>query len=149
MKHWVTKKNILIGAMVGLACASIIIFQENINLCTLVDGKYYRNCLFNDWTQTSIAAPLFGLSLVILLLTLITYKLREEIFHTWLKFSAFAIPAMLFFIMMSPESAMGGFIASAMTVTRAEAALQLSVIYLLISLFVITLKWFTLQGGKR
>lgn len=148
MKNWVTKKNVFIISIFGFVFANIIIFQENINLCSLVDGRYYRDCFFSRWTQNSIAVPILGISVVILLISLITYKLRDEVFYTWLKFSAFAIPVMLFFIIQSPESAYGGALASAMTVTRAQAALQLSVIYFAISLIVIAYKFFTFRSQK-
>ena len=131
--------------MVGFFAANVILFQENINLCTLVQGKYYRDCLFNDWTENSIAAPLLGLSFSILIVSLITYKLRDKVFYAWLKFSIFAIPVVIFLVAKSPESAYGGALASAMSVTRAEASFQLSIIYLVVSLIVITYKYFTLR----
>lgn len=148
MKNLVTKKNVFFASVFAFVFANIIIFQENVNLCTLVDGKYYRDCLFSRWTQNSIAVPLLGISCAALLVSLITRKLRDEVFYTWLKFSAFAIPVMLFCIFKSPESAYGGALASAMTVTRAQAALQLSVIYLIISLILITYKHFTLKRNR-
>lgn len=100
------------------------------------------------WDFVNFNGPFFFALPIVFFLSLITRKLRDEVFYTWLKFSAFTIPVILFFIFKSPESAYGGALASTMTVTRAQAALQLSVIYLIISLILITYKHFTLKRNR-
>ena len=142
---WITKKNVLVSLIVAFILGYIVLFQENIHLCTLVNEKYYRNCVFSDWTQNSIGAPLFWFSLVMLVSTLIVYKLENKIFSAWLKLSAVFIPIALVLIERSPEGAYGGGLASVMTITRAHAAYQLSVMYLLLSLMVISFKLFSLR----
>ncbi len=114
-----------------------IFLFPNISDC----GRYDNLCR----SLTVFSLPLA----VIFPLALLTFFLRDQVFQLWLKFTIIVVPIILFFIYQSEPIAMGGFLASAMTVTRAEVSLQLSVIYLALSLLLIAYKYFTLRRTKK
>jgi len=133
MKNWLTKKNVL---WIYLA----IVFAFLILKGAARTGYCYEHelpCIETLWFVTPLAA-----GLVPLLFSLFS---RDQVFYTWLKFSAVAIPVMLWVIYQSPPSAMGGFLASAMTTTRSETAIQISGLYIVISLILIGIKSWMLR----
>ena len=141
MKKLFTKKYILIISSIFISVLVILVMlQENRNCYD--SWSWCRNYV---WNFLESEGPFLTPFLSILLCSLITYKLRDAVFNTWLKGTAVMLPIMLFFILRSSESAYGGALASAMTVTRAEAALQLSVIYFALSLILIAYKSFAIR----
>ncbi len=143
MKKLMTKKNILGFSLLGTFILISSISLQEINACydswTWCRGVWG---FLDSWGPFILPFP------VLLISSLVTYKLHDKVFYTWLKFSTVAIPVILLLVAKSPESAYGGFLASAMTVTRSEASLQLSVLYLVLSLMLIAWKWFTLRKKK-
>lgn len=97
-------------------------------------------CVEVLWFLTPLAAGLIPL--------LFSLFFRDQAFHTWLKFNAVAIPVMLWVIYQSPPSAMGGFLAGAMTTTRSETAIQISGLYVVVSLVLILVKSLASRGRE-
>ena len=141
MSKLVTKKNVFIASLIGGVIMLLFIFLSETHICY----EMWNWCRINLWELMKKITPFLLPSLPIFLCSLITYRLRDDIFNTWLKGTAVMLPIMMFFILRSSEGAYGGALASAMTVTRAEAALQLSVIYFVFSLILIAYKSFSLR----
>ncbi len=143
MQKFVTKKRVfIISLLITVLLLCLVLLQET--------RECYRDwnwCRVYVWDFVMSVGPFLIPFVAIFLISTITYKMRNEIFHTWLKFSAFVLPVVYFFIIRSPESAIGGGLSAAMAVTRGQAALQLSVIFLILSLTLITYKFFTLKKG--
>ena len=136
-----TKKNVFIASLIGGVIMILFIFLSETHICY----EQWNWCRVNLWDLMKKITPFLLPFLPIFFCSLITYKLRDAVFNAWLKGTAVMLPIMLFFILRSSEGAYGGALASAMTVTRAEAALQLSLIYFIFSLILIAYKSFAIR----
>lgn len=121
-----TKRNaMLFFGLFALIFLLPMFFFPNLSSC----GSYREFC-------KSVA--LFTLPLAMCFpIVLLLLVLHDQVFRTWLKFTAVAMPVILFIIYQSPESSGGGFLASAMTTTRSETSIQASVLYVVFSLIII------------
>jgi hypothetical protein len=75
------------------------------------------------------------------LLSLITYKMRDEVYKTWFKFAQIWIILSVFLIIISPEYG-GGLI----PLDKGRVSLALSVIFLVISLILILIKYLSFKN---
>ena len=132
-KNWVKWVALLFFGISMLVFVLPLVFLPNLSDCR----SYHDFCKSLAIFSLPLAAC-FPLSLLL-------FFLRDQVFYTWLKFSAVAIPVMLWVIYQSPPSAMGGFLASAMTTTRSETAIQISGLYIVISLILIGIKSWMLR----
>jgi hypothetical protein len=83
----VTKKSILIVSMVGTALSFFWERIGNVKLCTI--AGFNSNC----WSILGDAELiLLPISSIIFLFSLITYKMRNEIFHAWWNFARWMVP---------------------------------------------------------
>lgn len=126
-----TKKNVLILSAVLVALFIVFGFQKNIGLC----GKEYNSCwTFFDllWSPFSLGVPLF-------LLSILTYRMHEEIFFTWLRLAYWWIPLSVLIIFTTPTTdhswAIGG-------PSRDSVTWFLSGLFFVISLILIAWKHF-------
>ncbi len=141
MKNWMTKQNVLIGSIVGSVLSGVIIFQENMHLCELIDGGYHRNCLFNDWMQDEIGLPLFYMSLGVFLISSILFFMRDEIFSTWLRFAMWWIPITIISILPAPSQSHDWMF----HLDKGFVSFLMSVLFLFISIILIAYKHFTFK----
>ena len=123
-----TKKKVLIVGLISIALFVISIFSQEIRLCPVYS---YSSCSsFFDMFAENIFVfiPLF-------LLSLITYKMQDEIFHTWLKFTYVWVPLTIILTFLSPEYGN-----SLLPIEKSSVSFVMSFLFLLISLIIIITK---------
>lgn len=81
---YINKRNVLIGAILGGVPSLFLWFTH---------AYEYKFIFF--------ASFIFLLSIFF---SLITYKMRDQVFHTWRNFALFWIPLSIFFIAITPEA---------------------------------------------
>ena len=77
--------------------------------------------------------------LPLFILSLITYKLRDEVFKTWLHFVYWWVPLSVFLVFITPDSNPS----ILPIVTKGPVALLMSFLFLIISLIIIIIRFFT------
>src|SRR3989338_7499703 len=132
MRKLVTKKNVLFLAIFGSVIFYLTAFQPKI-IC----GGVYGDC----WDIIDLIWPLLLSALPLLFLSLITYKMRDEIFHTWITFAKWWVPLSVIAILVTPVES-GGWISVPL---QATMALFCAAALFVISLILITYKHFTLK----
>ena len=124
-----TKKSILWVGLVG----TIIFFTISI----LVRKYGCREDLF-FFCKDSYVGLVFILKFlfpVMLFLSLITYKMRDEIFRSWIKFSYVWIPLTIILTLLAPE-----YSPSLLPLTKGVISFYFSALFLLISIIIIISK---------
>jgi hypothetical protein len=94
MKNFLTKKNVLVFSVMCAVLFFFSGFQKDIGLC----GKVYNQC----WDVLDLLWPAFFLSLPLLVFSLVTYKLPEQVFRSWIHFAFAWILISLIFIYTTP-----------------------------------------------
>jgi hypothetical protein len=137
MKNLVAKKNVLIFSIICVFLFLVSGFQKNIGLC----GKVYNQC----WDILDLLWPVFSLSLPLVIFSLITYKLPEQVFRSWLNFAFAWIPISLLFIFTTPTTSHSWAISVGQG--REGITLIMGGLFALISLILIACKFFALKKG--
>ena len=89
-----TKKNFLFFSLIGLIVFIISFFSTQIGICKISSSCIF---IFDPIAETLIIfVPFFLLSLII-------YKMRDEIFKSWLKFTYIWIPLTIILTLLAPE----------------------------------------------
>lgn len=98
MKNFVTKKNVLIGSLLGSLVFFLGILFLLSNFCS---PQFWVGCRgVNDFVGVMI---MFSVVFPFLLpFSLLTYKLPEQVFRSWLHFTYAWIPISLLFIFTTP-----------------------------------------------
>lgn len=137
MNKLLTKKNVFVVSIIFIGLFLVSGFQKNIGLC----GKEYNTCWdFFDWLwqPLSFAIPIFFVSIL-------TYRMREEIFHSWLRFAYWWIPISVLIIFTTPTTdhswAIGG-------PTRETMSFVMSGLFLAVSLLIVGIKSLTLRNKE-
>ena len=124
--------------LVGSGIASIILLGINYlgtdNFCGINRGCI--ETLANTLRILFVLIPLF-------ILSLITYKMRDEIFHSWLTFTYLWIPLTLIGTLLAPE-----YSPSLIPITKGVVSFLMSALFLLISLILILVKHFSLHKNS-
>ena len=87
-------------------------------------------------------APYTLLFVPILLFSLVTYKMREEIFRAWIKFAVWWIPLSMILILISPEYTND----LVLPIVKGTVAMATSAVFIVVSLFIIARKHFAARG---
>ena len=93
------------------------------------------------WNIAEATNPFFFLFPGLLLFSLITYFLREEVFRAWLRFAYVWIPLSLVVIYLSAGWTGGGF-GIPNVLDQETVAIIFSGLFVIISLFIILISWF-------
>ncbi len=80
----------------------------------------------------------------ILLISLITYKIRDEVFYSWLKFAYWWIPLTVILTAITPEG--NGSWGVPNILTPGLVALVFTAIFVIVSLLIIPIKYLKLKG---
>ncbi len=131
MKHWITKKKILLVSLVG----AVIVGTRGSSLW----------CNQNDWgcrDQNDNISILFLIFIPALFISLITYKMHDKVFYAWRNFAFFWIPFSIIMTAITPDTS--GFL---QVIDKEFVAEILSALFVIISLILITYKHFTLKKG--
>lgn len=95
MENWVTKKNILrVASVVVVFLALVLIFLPSPYRC----GVYENICdsFGNTFLVLIVFLPLF-------LFSLITYRMREEVFLAWWMFTRLWVPLSMLLVLLMPS----------------------------------------------
>lgn len=129
-----TKKSVLLTSLV-LLFISIIIDPYILGFC-ITDDKY---CIFGSLAHL-IGKPMFYIFSSLFLVSIITYKMREEVFKLWLKFTYVWVPLTILLVLISPEYGNSFF-----PIVKGSVSFFMSCLFLLISLIIIISKSLSLR----
>jgi hypothetical protein len=88
-------------------------------------------------------AEVVQIFLPLFIFSLITYKLRDEIFETWIKFASWWTVATIILVFLAPTND-----PSLLPITKGVVASFGTGVITLGSIFLVAWKWFTLNGKK-
>lgn len=129
------RNNILVVS--GLVTSGLFIWNYigNYKICdSLTMGGSSSNCPF---VLTDLGINLLPV-MPFFIFTLITYKMRDEVYRAWLRFSLIWVPLSMFLIFLAPEYSTDWMY----PITKATVAFLSSVIYCAISGLLIAWKYF-------
>lgn len=130
----INKKTLLIVS--GTASIGMFIWSYlgNYRVCdSLMGGGSVGNCPF---ILTEIGINLFPV-IPLFILSLITYKMRDDIYQAWLRFARVWIPLSMVLILLAPEYS-GDWM---FPVTKGSVAFSSSLLFVIISLILIAWEW--------
>lgn len=110
------------------------------------NGERYPNEIY--WVRAEWCEPLaFTLIpfLPIFLFSLVTYKMREEVFRAWFNFTKWWVPISIFLILITPDSS-GGSFGIPNVFDKGFLAFILAALFFIISLVIIVRKSLKLRG---
>lgn len=116
-----TKKNILIGALTGIAIAYMIDYGRKFG----ISREIYK----------FVAEPLFNLSLSLLIISAIIIFVRDQIFYSWLKFAYWWLSITILLVLIVPTND-----GSLLPITKEIVSLWMSGLFIFISLVIIVIK---------
>ena len=138
MRNWGTKKNVLLIGFIG----SFLLISLGVIVST--EACYHNKWCFRFFDNLFVRT--FAVSLLsflpLLLLSLITYKLRDEIFTAWIRFAKWWIPLTILATIIAPSEIPGTFSVP----VKGPLVLALSGTFLVISLAIILYKSWKLKG---
>lgn len=123
----INQKSLLLLSLVGALSFTFFLFATEIGICKLS----YESC-FQRYDK--VAETLF-IFIPTLALSLLTYKMREEIFESWLEFAYVWVPLSIILTFLAPE-----YDASLVPITKSLVSFSMSATFLFISLIIIFLK---------
>ena len=133
MKNWMTKRNVFIGAISGLAISILL--------------NYMRAFGISYSVYKIIVEPLFFVSSSLLIVALFLLFVRDQIFIAWLTFAKWWIPLTIVLIVISPTDGSGAFFPAFSS--KELTSIWMSSLFVVISLILITYKHFTLKGDQE
>lgn len=143
---WVTKKTVLFMAIVAFVSVFILNNPLMFGFCKNIrEATTFNTKLCMDGSVLPEAVSLLGLylSVTIFFLSLITYKMRDEIFHTWLKFAYWCVPLTIVLTLLTPGGRGGWGIPS--LIDPETVSFVFSALFALISSIIILVKYFKLR----
>lgn len=103
----------------------------------------YKNHLFVSRKLANLLLPtLFFFSVALLAFSIITYKMREEVFRAWIHFAYWWIPISLVFIYLAGGWSGGGF-GMPNVLDQEFVSIIFSAIFVIVSILIIIWKYFT------
>ena len=134
MKQLLTKKSILITTLFGTVFFITLFFLGTDACYQNVLCKIFRNIFSYDGLSATALFP------ACLFLSLITYKLYEEVFVTWIKFAKWWVLGTLFLIFIAPAHD-----PSLLPITKEVISLIGTGLFVVISLLIIIYKSLNLR----
>ncbi len=130
-----TKKNIAISSIIGAVILLVWDYVGNVYWCTWGGVEHY------DCLDTLSGVEIFLLPILpIALLSLITYKMRDEVFNAWMKFAIWFVPLTMFLTFITPDSS-GSLGLPAFG--KGVVAFLLTALFTIISILIILVRFFT------
>lgn len=131
----------------GIITLLVIILNQigTYKLCGVGVSSTFFSSFFSLFNKSCVD-PLANLIIIFIifiplfLLSLITYKMRNEIFRAWLKFAYVWIPLTLVLTILAPE-----YDQSLLPITKGVVSFLMSVLFLIISFLIILIKYFSLR----
>jgi hypothetical protein len=136
-----TKKNILLMSGVLSVIALSLNYIGTDVLCSWFGGD---TACMRQWASFIMNfLPIFPL----FFFSLLTYKMREEIYQSWFRFARWWTPLSMFLILIMPSDTGGGGFGPQISLGKGDVALVTSFFFVLISGILIAYKSFTLKKG--
>jgi hypothetical protein len=123
-----SRVKILLISMVGTGIFIVSLFVAIKGVCKI---NYFCSRLHDD----SLAFIFFPM-LLLLIFSLITYKMREDVFQTWWKFSRVWMPLSMLAILIAPSYSSNWMI----PIEKGTVAFFSSMIYIITSLVIVVYK---------
>ena len=138
LSNVVTKKVAFFSSLIGTVLFLLIASTRGVPLFC---EEYSRSCM----KQFDTLSLFFFIFLPTLIISLITYFLREEVFRAWLKFAYVWIPVSMVLIYLAGGSSGGGF-GIPNVLDQEFVSLILASLFVLLSLVIIIVKSILLRG---
>jgi hypothetical protein len=127
----VSKRQSLLTLLVGIGLFLLSSFSREIGFC--LPYSYSKCAAFFDGFAEMLL-PIFPM----LLFSLITYRMTEEIYTAWFKFARWWIPFSMFAIFLAPEYS-SNFMSP---IEKGTVALTFSALFVIISAIIVGTKYF-------
>jgi hypothetical protein len=126
-----TKKIILFAALVLLVAALVASDPLTFGLCRNIEvyNEVMRRCISGALLPEYILQLSGFISLSFLVLSLITYKMRDEVFHAWWGFARWWVPVIIGVTLFLENAGGGGGLGISGAVSGAFDALVLGILY--------------------
>src|SRR3989344_4264432 len=115
--------------------SGLFLILDFIGTDKLCGGQEHTQCMQVTHSFLIIFLPFLSL----FLLSLITYKMRDEVYRAWLRFAQVWIPLSMLLIFLAPEYTSDWMF----PVVKGTVAFFSSILFLIISLLLIAWKYFT------
>ena len=135
---WVTKRNTLI--MSGLV-STLVFLIDHFGTVRLCGGEEFTVCI----NTIANLYPFFIPFIPLCLLVLMTYRLHNEVFLSWIKFAFVWVPLTMFLTLVTPEYGNQ----SLFPLEKGGISFWFSILLFLISLIIIIYKYSTLRSVKK
>ena len=100
MKNWGTKRNIIATSALGLAIifvmANPLVFGYCHGVSTWGDGTQYCYSSITDKIPDALMLSMGSIMILLLLLTLATYRMHDDVFRAWWNFARWMVPIIMF-----------------------------------------------------
>lgn len=135
----ISKKNVLVISTIGSLIFFVWDYIGNSSLCNFLfaEGRL-GSCPFTLASLEVLLIPFIPL----LILSLITFKMREEVYHAWFRFARWWVPLSIVLIFISPEYSAD----QMFRIEKGSVALLTSVIFIIVSVILIVWKYFAMRG---
>lgn len=126
-----TKKNVLLSSLVVLALGYLAVYAPEFCYSTY-EGGIPVICL------EDIGFILFYCAFSVLVISILTYKIHDEVFRVWVSFVKWGVPLQIFLALIFPIGG-GGYLIS---IDKQFVAIILSGLFVIISLLIVLIAWF-------
>jgi hypothetical protein len=126
----ITKKTLLIVSGAGTVLLLVLNWVGTFKLC---GGQEYGQCMDTTYGIMINLLPILPL----FLLSLITYKMRDEVYRAWLHFAYIWIPLSILAILLAPEYSSDWMF----PIVKGTVAFFSSLIFVAVSLVIIAYKY--------
>jgi len=141
-----TKKTVFLTSLVGTLVAYVLTDPLRFGFCrNIYTFGESVGCLDELVPMFGLVIGLFAVTLLIL--SAITYFLKEEVFRTWLRFAYWWIPVSIVLIYLAKDSSGGGF-GIPNVLDQEFVSLILASLFALISLLLIAYKYFASRRSE-
>lgn len=138
MNYKIKIYSMLIVSVIAALISLILALPENFGLCTKNDISCLHSYIdnFNEIIQVVL---IFSIPIIIVSFVLLFFQ--EQVFRAWSKFTIIFLPIAVILIVITPSTT-----GSIDPIEREPLTLFLSVIFLIISIFIIAIKSFRLRS---
>lgn len=133
-----TKKNVFLSSLVVLTLGYLAVYAPEFCYSTY-EGGIPVICL------EDIGFIFFYCAFSVLVISILTYKIRDEVFRAWVTFAKWGVPLQIVLALIFPISG-GGYLIS---IDKQFVAIILSCLFTLISLLLIIWKYFSSRNKSR
>lgn len=131
----INKKTLLTASGILTGLTIVMGTLEPFRLC----GDSWRKCMDLNYNIDLVILPIIPL----FLFSLITYKMRDEVYKAWFRFSYVWIPLSMILIFLAPEYPTSGGFLSLYAATKGSVAFVSSTFFVAISLILVVYKHIT------